>query len=132
MQAFLRRHFILEKSFLYNVLAIAVPIALQNMISFGVAVTDSVMLGSLGDVAISAANLGGQPFSILMSVGFGLSSGGSVLIAQYGLVHISQMADRFVKRASDVLKVGDVVTVRVLSVDKEKKRIALTMRKAKA
>lgn len=83
MQAFLRRHFILEKSFLYNVLAIAVPIALQNMISFGVAVTDSVMLGSLGDVAISAANLGGQPFSILMSVGFGLSSGGSVLIAQY-------------------------------------------------
>ena len=83
MRAFLRRHFILEKSFLYNVLAIAVPIALQNMISFGVAVTDSVMLGSLGDVAISAANLGGQPFSILMSVGFGLSSGGSVLIAQY-------------------------------------------------
>ena len=53
-------------------------------------------------------------------------------VHQDGLVHISQMADRFVKRASDVLKVGDVVTVRVLSVDKEKKRIALTMRKAKA
>ena len=65
------------------VLAIAVPIALQNMISFGVAVMDSVMLGSLGDIAISAANLGGQPFSILMSIGFGLSSGGNVLIAQY-------------------------------------------------
>lgn len=78
-----RKHFIFDKNFLVTVLAIAVPIALQNMISFGVSVMDSVMLGSLGDVAISAANLGSQPFSILMSIGFGLSSGGSVLIAQY-------------------------------------------------
>ena len=83
MNHFLHKHFILEKPFLKTVLAIAIPIALQNMISFGVNVMDSVMLGSLGDVAISAANLGGQPFMILMSVGFGLSSGGSVLIAQY-------------------------------------------------
>lgn len=79
----LKQHFIFEKQFLWNMLAIAVPIALQNMISFGVAMMDSVMLGSLGDKAISAANLGGQPFSLLMSIGFGLSSGGSVLIAQY-------------------------------------------------
>lgn len=77
------KHFIFQKSFLATVLAIAVPIALQNAISFGVSMMDSVMLGSLGDVAISAANLGTQPFSILMSCGFGLSSGGSVLIAQY-------------------------------------------------
>ena len=73
----------LNRAFVGTLLAIAVPIALQNMISFGVAVMDSVMLGSFGDVAIAAANLGGQPFSILMSFGFGLSSGGSVLIAQY-------------------------------------------------
>lgn len=79
----LKQHFIFEKQFLINMLSIAVPIALQNMISFGVAMMDSVMLGSLGDQAISAANLGGQPFSLLMSIGFGLSSGGSVLIAQY-------------------------------------------------
>ncbi len=79
----LKDHFIFEKQFLLNMLAIAVPIALQNMISFGVAMMDSVMLGGLGDKAISAANLGGQPFSLLMSIGFGLSSGGSVLIAQY-------------------------------------------------
>ena len=76
-RAVLNEHFILKKSFFKMVLAIAVPIALQNMISFGVAVMDSVMLGSLGDIAISAANLGGQPFSILMSIGFGLSSGGN-------------------------------------------------------
>lgn len=79
----LKDYFIFEKQFLLNMLAIAVPIALQNMISFGVAMMDSVMLGGLGDKAISAANLGGQPFSLLMSIGFGLSSGGSVLIAQY-------------------------------------------------
>lgn len=79
----LKDHFIFEKQFLLNMLAIAIPIALQNMISFGVAMMDSVMLGGLGDKAISAANLGGQPFSLLMSIGFGLSSGGSVLIAQY-------------------------------------------------
>ena len=82
-KSLLKQHFIFEKRFLKTVLAIAVPIALQNMISFGVNVMDSVMLGSLGDVAISAANLGGQPFSILMSLGFGLSSGAAVLIAQY-------------------------------------------------
>ena len=83
MPKHLKDHFIFEKQFLLNMLAIAVPIALQNMISFGVAMMDSVMLGGLGDKAISAANLGGQPFSLLMSIGFGLSSGGSVLIAQY-------------------------------------------------
>lgn len=83
MKTKLQKYFILEKSFLLTVLAIALPIAAQNIISFGVSVMDSVMLGSFGDLAISAANLGGQPFFLLMSCGFGLSSGGSVLIAQY-------------------------------------------------
>ena len=50
-------------------------------------------------------------------------------VHQDGLVHISQIADRFVKHPSEVVKVGDIVHVRVLSVDVAKKRIALTMRK---
>ncbi len=49
-------------------------------------------------------------------------------VHQDGLVHISQLSDRFVKHPSDVVKVGDVVKVRVLSVDVAKKRISLTMR----
>ncbi len=54
-------------------------------------------------------------------------------VHQDGLVHISQLCDRFVKHPSEVVKVGDIVTVRVLSVDVPKKRIALTMRsKSKA
>ena len=49
-------------------------------------------------------------------------------VHQDGLVHISQLSDRFVKHPSEVVKVGDIVKVRVLSVDVPKKRIALTMR----
>ena len=45
-------------------------------------------------------------------------------------MHISQMADRFVKHPLEVVSVGDVVDVTVLSVDLEKKRIQLSMRKS--
>lgn len=52
-------------------------------------------------------------------------------VHQDGLVHISQIADRFIRHPSEAVKVGDVVEVRVLSVDAEKKRISLTMRQEK-
>ena len=50
-------------------------------------------------------------------------------VHQDGLVHISELSDGYVKHPLDVVSVGDVVEVRVLSVDLNKKRIALTMRK---
>ncbi len=50
-------------------------------------------------------------------------------VHQDGLVHVSQLADRFVKDPRDVVKAGDVVEVRVVEVDAKRKRIALTMRK---
>ncbi len=50
-------------------------------------------------------------------------------VHQDGLVHISQIADRFIKHPSDVLHVGDIVTVWVIGVDEAKKRISLTMKK---
>ena len=50
-------------------------------------------------------------------------------VHQDGLVHISQLSGKRVKHPSEVLKVGEVITVWVLSVDVHKKRIALTMRK---
>ncbi len=49
-------------------------------------------------------------------------------VHQDGLVHISQITDKFIKHPLEVLKVGDIVDVKVLSVDIEKKRISLTMR----
>ncbi|MDE6724473.1 MAG: S1 RNA-binding domain-containing protein, partial [Ruminiclostridium sp.] len=49
-------------------------------------------------------------------------------VHQDGLVHISQLADRYVKHPLDVVKVGDIVNVKVLEVDPAKKRISLTMK----
>ncbi len=48
-------------------------------------------------------------------------------VHQDGLVHISRMADRFIRSPGEVVKVGDIVKVWVVSVDEKKKRIALTM-----
>lgn len=49
-------------------------------------------------------------------------------VHQDGLVHISQLSDRFVKHPLDVVKVGDVVKVRVISVDEKRGKIALSMK----
>lgn len=49
-------------------------------------------------------------------------------VHQDGLVHISQITDRYIKHPLEVLQVGDVVDVKILSVDVKKKRIGLTMR----
>lgn len=49
-------------------------------------------------------------------------------VHQDGLVHISQITNRYIKHPSEVLKVGDIVKVKVLSVDVPKKRISLTMK----
>ena len=49
-------------------------------------------------------------------------------VHQDGLVHVSQIADKFVRDPAEVVRVGDRVTVRVMSVDLERGRIALSMR----
>jgi len=52
-------------------------------------------------------------------------------VHQDGLVHISQVCDRFIRHPSEVMHVGDIVTVWVLETDEKKKRISLTMKKPK-
>ncbi len=77
-------HFLMkEKSFYKTLAAIALPIALQNVIAFGVQMMDTVMVGTLGDTALSAASLANQPFFVFMILTFGLAGGGAVLISQY-------------------------------------------------
>ncbi|MBP3857940.1 MAG: RNA-binding transcriptional accessory protein [Ruminiclostridium sp.] len=49
-------------------------------------------------------------------------------VHQDGLVHISQLADKYVKHPLDVVKVGDIVNVKILGIDTKKNRISLTMR----
>jgi uncharacterized protein len=50
-------------------------------------------------------------------------------VHQDGLVHVSKLADRFIKDPSEVVKVGDKIQVRVVEVDMARKRISLTARK---
>lgn len=50
-------------------------------------------------------------------------------VKQDGLVHVSKMADRYVKNPHEVVSVGDVVEVKVVSIDIERGRIGLSMRK---
>ena len=52
-------------------------------------------------------------------------------VHQDGLVHISQVSDKFIKHPSEVVSVGDIVKVVVLEVDEKKKRISLSMKQAK-
>jgi len=49
-------------------------------------------------------------------------------VHQDGLVHISQISNKFIKHPIDVLSVGDVVKVKILDVDLKKNRISLTMK----
>ena len=52
-------------------------------------------------------------------------------VHQDGLVHISQVSDKFIKHPSEVVSVGDIVKVVVLEVDEKKKRISLSMKQAR-
>jgi uncharacterized protein len=50
-------------------------------------------------------------------------------VHQDGLVHISQLADRFIKDPREVVKTGDIVEVTVVEVDLKRRRVALTMKR---
>lgn len=75
--------FVKDKHFYVSLFSIALPIAAQNMITFTVGMADTVMLGMLGEVALSAASLAGQFFFILMIAGFGVASASTVFASQY-------------------------------------------------
>jgi protein Tex len=73
-----------------------------------------------------------KPGMVLMGTVRNVSDFGAFVdigVHQDGLVHKSQMADRFVRHPLDVVKVGDIVEVRVLEVDQKRKRISLSMKK---
>jgi putative MATE family efflux protein len=65
------------------VLSLVIPIALQNLINVGVNAADVLMLGKVSEEVLSGASLGGQVQFIMTLIFFGLTSGASVLVAQY-------------------------------------------------
>ena len=72
-----------DKNFYKTLLALALPIALQDLIKFGLNMADNLMVGRLGETALSAVSIANQPFFLFSLISFGLASGGSVLVAQY-------------------------------------------------
>ncbi len=72
-----------KKMFYRNVFVLVIPMALQNLINVGVTSADVIMLGRVGETALSASSLGGQVYFILNLIIFGLTSGAAVITAQY-------------------------------------------------
>ena len=118
-------------------------------------VTDKVGLPTLNDILLELAKPGRDPREKFEAFQFGnvhsmddltigmklpgivtnITAFGAFVdigVHQDGLVHISQLADRFVKDANEVVKVAQKVEVTVMEVDKERKRIALSMRRGAA
>lgn len=73
-----------EKRHFYKLVAsLVLPMALQNLINVGVTSADVIMLGKVGETALSASSLAGQVLFVMTLVFFGLTSGAAVLTAQY-------------------------------------------------
>lgn len=70
-------------SFYKSILKISLPIATQNLITFAISMADTVMLGRLGEISLSASAIGNNIFFILAVVIFGVGSASSVMGAQY-------------------------------------------------
>ena len=72
-----------DKNFYKSLLALSIPIALQNLVTFSVGLADNIMIGSLGDAAISGVYMGNQIQTLLQIVSSGLEGSILILAAQY-------------------------------------------------
>ena len=72
-----------DRSFYKSIISISLPIATQNLITFAISVSDTMMLGRLGEVSLSASAIGNNIFFILAVIIFSVGSASSVMGAQY-------------------------------------------------
>ena len=72
-----------KKLFYKTMLAIAIPVALQNLITSSINTIDTLMISSLGDVAVAGVGIANQFFFFYFMICFGLVTGAAILIAQY-------------------------------------------------
>ena len=79
----LRKLFAMEKGFYKRVLLVALPIAMQSLITIGVNMLDTIMVGRLGETQLSATSLANQFISIYHIFCMGLGMGASVLVSRY-------------------------------------------------
>ncbi len=83
MISFFKKLYINDRDFYKKVLTLALPIALQSMISIGVNMLDTIMLGTLGETQLSASSLANSFISIYHIFCMGIGMGASVLISRY-------------------------------------------------
>ncbi len=72
-----------ERSFYKNLAFLAIPIVLQNLVTYAVTLADNLMIGSLGDIAVSGVYMGGQIQSVLQVITLGIEAAILLLSAQY-------------------------------------------------
>ena len=72
-----------DRAFLRTLATLMIPMVAQNLISLAAQMMDSLMLGKLGQIELSASSLANQPFFIFNLLIFGMASGSSVLNAQF-------------------------------------------------
>jgi putative MATE family efflux protein len=72
-----------DRSFYFTLASIAIPLALQNLITFGIGLADNVMVGSLGDIALSGVFVSNQVQLLLHQLNIGISGSMVVLASQY-------------------------------------------------
>ncbi len=77
------RSMLKDKPFWKTLLALALPIAFQNLLSSSLAIVDNIMIGQLGDIAVGAVGEAAQVAFLINIFLFGLTSGGAVFAAQY-------------------------------------------------
>ncbi len=83
MNKLLSRIFVQDKNWYKTMLAIALPVSAQSLITFVVNLIDTVMLGQVGEVALSASSLGSSFFMIINVIAMGIGCGSSIIAAQY-------------------------------------------------
>lgn len=91
-------------SFYKKVFALALPIALQSLITIGVNMLDNIMVGSLGDTALSATSLANSFISVFQIFCMGLGMGASVLVSRYWGMKLSADNEETSLDASRALK----------------------------
>ena len=83
MKKYREKLFVQDKTFYRSILTVALPTMLQGLITIGVNMMDTVMLGSYGEMQISASSLAGEFINIYQILCMGLGGGAMVLTAQY-------------------------------------------------
>src|SRR5690242_2364554 len=75
--------FLRDKDFLHSMLALALPVAFQQLITAGLNMIDVLMVGQLGETSVAALGLANQIFFLLILFLFGTTSGMAIFTAQY-------------------------------------------------